>query len=149
MNARLSLLLVIALSGQAAAQKPAAKPGTSELPPVSWTCPMHPDVVDDRKGTCPICKMDLTPVRLVSKWTCPVHAVIEEDRTGKCRICGRDLVQATRALTFTCPGHPEVSAIDPGRCADGTQMVAKYAPRPHGDHNPRHGGLFFMAPDNW
>ena len=24
-----------------------------------WTCPMHPDVVRDQPGTCPICGMDL------------------------------------------------------------------------------------------
>jgi len=93
--------------------------------------------------------MDLVPVRLVTVWTCPVHAVIEQDAPGKCRICRRDLIQATRALTFTCAGHPEVSQVDPGKCADGSPMIAKYAPRPHGDHNPKHGGLFFMAPDNW
>jgi hypothetical protein len=28
-------------------------------------------------------------------------------------------------------------------------MVKKFAPRAHGNHNPQHGGLFFMAPDNW
>jgi hypothetical protein len=28
-------------------------------------------------------------------------------------------------------------------------MQRKYSPRAHGNHNPQHGGAFFMAPDNW
>ncbi|RMG18936.1 MAG: efflux RND transporter periplasmic adaptor subunit [Deltaproteobacteria bacterium] len=27
-----------------------------------WTCPMHPEVLQDEPGTCPICGMDLVPV---------------------------------------------------------------------------------------
>lgn len=26
-----------------------------------WTCPMHPDVIEDAPGSCPICGMDLVP----------------------------------------------------------------------------------------
>ena len=79
----------------------------ADLPPILGTCPMHPDVVDDHRGTCPICKMALVPIRLALVWTCPVHGVIEQDRPGKCRICSRDLVQTTRSVTFTCSGQPE------------------------------------------
>jgi len=35
-----------------------AQPAT----PGQYVCPMHPAVVSDRPGTCPICKMDLEPV---------------------------------------------------------------------------------------
>ncbi len=24
-----------------------------------YTCPMHPEVISDKPGTCPVCKMDL------------------------------------------------------------------------------------------
>ena len=36
---------------------PAAAQATAE----KWLCPMHPTYVADRKGTCPICGMDLVP----------------------------------------------------------------------------------------
>jgi hypothetical protein len=121
------------------------------LPPLSWSCPMHPEVVDDQGGKCPICRMDLTPVRLELVWSCQLHLdAITDRQAGRCRICGRQLVKIIKALSFTCPVHGKVNQVDPGKCPiDKRTLTAKYSLRPHGDHNPKHGGNFIMAPNNW
>lgn len=84
-----------------------------------------------------------------SVWSCPVHAVVNEENPGKCPICRRELVIVTATITWTCPGHPEIDRPARGRCADGSQMEKRYTQSTHANHNPRHGGLFFMAPDLW
>src|SRR2546425_1268301 len=120
------------------------------LPPLSWTCPMHAEVVDDQSGACPICKMPLVPVRLELVWSCQLHLDLTEQQAGRCRICGRQLVKIIKALSFTCPVHPKVNDVTPGRCPiDKRPLVAKSSLPPHGDHTPKHGGIFIMAPNNW
>ncbi len=112
---------------------------------------MHPEVVDDEKGTCPICRMPLEAVRLDLVWTCPEHTErISEPVAGACRICGRDLIRVIKSLRFVCRVHRDVDRLEPGRCPTcGQTLVGTYLVRPHGDHNPKHGGHFFMASNNW
>ena len=145
------ILFAIALAAAPAAQRQTAKPADSQkLPPISYVCPMagDEDVIEDKAGKCRKCGMTLVPVRLDSVWTCPVHAAVIKDKAGKCPLDGRDLEHVTMSVSWTCP-NTNVNAINPGKCADGSPMVKKFTARAHGNHNPQHGGLFFMAPDNW
>jgi hypothetical protein len=82
-------------------------------------------------------------------WTCPVHAVVAEKGAGKCAICRRDLVPVTATVTWTCADRPDIDRPVQGKCSDGSPMERRYTQSTHANHNPRHGGMFFMAPDLW
>jgi hypothetical protein len=126
--------------------KPSAPPA---LPAISMTCVHHPDVLESKPGTCPYCKLPLVPVRLDAAWMCPVHTAVTESNAGKCRMCGRQLVPVTVSLTWTCSADRATEHLEPGTCTDGSPRIGRRTLRAHGNHNPQHGGQFFMAPDNW
>jgi len=74
-----------------AASQPVA-PGTR------WVCPMDPEVISDRPGSCPKCGMALepeTPAPVKTEWTCPMHPQIVRDQPGSCPICGMALEPRT------------------------------------------------------
>jgi P-type Cu+ transporter len=60
-----------------------------------YTCPMHPEVRQQRPGSCPKCGMALEPVvahaATTTEWTCPMHPEIVRSEPGSCPICGMAL----------------------------------------------------------
>jgi Cu+-exporting ATPase len=69
-----------------------------------YTCPMHPEVRQDKPGSCPKCGMALEPITITApqqkiEYTCPMHPEIVRDAPGNCPICGMAL--EPRTATFT------------------------------------------------
>jgi multidrug efflux pump subunit AcrA (membrane-fusion protein) len=87
-----------------------------------YTCPMHPMIIQEEPGSCPICGMVLVPKDVgpassenpqpdhdhsaaepqtdgksragqQSVYICPMHPSIVQNEPGTCPICGMDLVQ--------------------------------------------------------
>jgi Cu(I)/Ag(I) efflux system membrane fusion protein/cobalt-zinc-cadmium efflux system membrane fusion protein len=93
-------------SGPAVAVAP-----TGERKIKAWHCPMHPQIVQDKPGKCPICGMDLVPVyeeaapapaaaapapgakkeRKIKYWVSPMDPGYVRDKPGKAP-CGMDMV---------------------------------------------------------
>ena len=64
-----------------------------------YTCPMHPEVTQEKFGDCPKCGMALEPHRPSTKkkteYTCPMHPEIVQDGPGTCPKCGMALEPRT------------------------------------------------------
>ena len=115
-----------------------------------WTCPLHREVTETEAGQCEFCERQLVQTLVQLAWSCPIHPVVVESESGQCPICQRDLFLITEEVRYACPMHPEESSHEPGNCGIcHMELVASTSTRPHQDHNPKHGGMFFMAPDNW
>ncbi|MBV5306750.1 MAG: efflux RND transporter periplasmic adaptor subunit [Desulfobulbaceae bacterium] len=87
----------------------ATVPGTGqEARKVQYTCSMHPFIIRDAPGSCPICGMSLTPVKVdknsvttgneIQKWRSPMDPTYVRDAPGKDSM-GHDLVLVTESGT--------------------------------------------------
>ena len=102
-----------------------------------YTCSMHPQVIQEGPGSCPICSMDLTPLPPVSAaaaadagheghahepadgadgelYTCSMHPQVIQEGPGSCPICSMDLTPLQRDPDPPAVGAPTGVAVSQG-----------------------------------
>ncbi len=85
-------------------QSPLGEPGHAHAEELKFTCGMHPMIIRDEPGLCPICSMDLTPMkpqtgggasasgeRKIKYWAAPMDPTYIRQEPGKSPM-GMDLV---------------------------------------------------------
>ena len=91
---------------------PAAESLAPPVGDVAYLCPMHPEIVQEKHGSCPKCGMALEPAGIPppatkTEWTCPMHPQIVRDKPGNCPICGMAL--EPRTVTLEVEKSPELT----------------------------------------
>ena len=92
---------------------PAAMPETAG--PVTYACPMHPDITSKEPGRCPKCGMKLlaTQAPTLTSYACPMHPEVVSDQPGHCPKCGMKLLATGSArAAMANPDHTGMDHAD-------------------------------------
>ena len=112
---------------------PAAMPAGAG--PVTYACPMHPEVTSDEPGRCPKCGMKLlvTQAPAATAYACPMHPEVVSDQPGRCPRCGMKLL-ATASV-------PKSAAAADGAAMDEHGGHAAGHDHDHGDGHGAADGI--------
>jgi FtsP/CotA-like multicopper oxidase with cupredoxin domain len=114
------ILALVAQMDDPAAMPPGAGP-------VTYACPMHPEVTSQEPGRCPKCGMKLLATAAPAiTYACPMHPEVVSDQPGRCPKCGMKLLAAA-------------SVPKPAAAADATVMEEHGGHAAGHDHDEGHG----------
>lgn len=119
--------------------------GTDAKFVTKYTCPMHPQIIEDHPGTCPICGMDLVakqfPAKSSEQSAAPAAADAAHDharhaetaptatQTPSTPTAEKPAPDAKFVTKYTCPMHPQIIEDHPGNCPIcGMTLVPKLFP---------------------
>lgn len=124
----------------------AAAPSTTkdDLPPISYVCPAagEENEITDTPGRCEKSPAKLVPIRLAIAYECLKGPAFVQATPGVCRYDKSELAPITASMFWSCGDESGPRFLEPGACAGGTPREEHFEKRPHGDHNPRHGGPY-------
>jgi P-type Cu2+ transporter len=111
-----------------------------------YTCPMHPEVIQDKPGNCPKCGMNL--VLDNGKDEEQSHNLHEEIKMVKHpghehHTATTEEKQSLQSFQkYTCPMHPQIIQDSPGNCPlCGMTLVPLTKPGTHGGHETHSSGI--------
>jgi Cu(I)/Ag(I) efflux system membrane fusion protein/cobalt-zinc-cadmium efflux system membrane fusion protein len=107
-----------------------------------WTCGMHPEVILEKPGNCPICGMKLTPLKAGVEATAASHQHGEQEQAGETQesmagmgsaateTSGKDEQQAgkngKKILYWRAPMDPTYISDKPGKSPMGMDLIPVY-----------------------
>ncbi|MBS1666368.1 MAG: multicopper oxidase domain-containing protein [Bacteroidetes bacterium] len=83
--------------------------------PVTYTCPMHPEIHSTKPGNCPKCGMKLIKekTKAVAKQPEVKKQEVEKPKADTTKPKAMDMQEQ---VTYTCPMHPEIHSTKQGNC---------------------------------
>jgi len=114
-----------------------------------YTCPMHPEIVQDKPGNCPICGMNLVPLKNeADKSVSPHHRgdsnpPMDHGGQDHNEMENADLNKGGHSFQkYTCPMHPQVLQDTPGKCPlCGMTLVPLTKSGSHTGHESHSSGI--------